>query len=234
MTTLFLSTGLTLILFLSLLILARIAFMIEDENAIIEKELRMSGIYGEALQEKIRETNRFRHDVKGLLQAMDNAGRPDPMEETASGSQSELPLLSAILEYKQQRCLEKDITFRYSNDLSAFSIKTSGIDEIDLCLLVHNLLDNAYEAALEIEEGRERVIELKWERAGSSVRIVTTNNISSAEGFNFRTAKATPELHGIGMKIIDGITKKYSGKRSHEIDRDDHRITITVTLQFLS
>ena len=230
MSALFFTTGLTIILFLSLLVLARIALLIEDENGAIEKEIQMSRIYEEALQERVREIRQFRHDVKGLLQAMDRTASPGPMESSTEERQSSLPLLSAILELKEQQCEQSCVDFLMDKATLISAVQDSGIDETDICLLLQNLLDNAYEASLKIPEKSQRAVYLDMKVNDSIKEIVVTNSISPTEGFSYRTSKANPEQHGIGLKIVDRITKKYGGKRTVEIDGNNHRVKVTVTL----
>ncbi len=230
MSALFFTTGLTIILFLSLLVLARIALLIEDENGAIEKELQMSRIYEEALQERVREIRRFRHDVMGLLQAMDGASPSSPMGESMEERQSSLPLLSAILELKEQQCEQSCVDFLMDKATLISAVQDSGIDETDICLLLQNLLDNAYEASLKIPEKSQRAVSLDMKVNDPIKEIVVTNSISPTEGFSYRTSKANPEQHGIGLKIVDRIIKKYGGKRTVEIDRNNHRISFIITL----
>lgn len=104
---------------------------------------------------------------------------------------------------------DKDIKFSYSIE----HIGQISINDIDLCALLANLLDNAMEACEEIKD-KKAWINLKILRKNDLLLIQLENSLSTdklnKKNF-FITEKADKKLHGIGMKSIEKVIEKYNG-----------------------
>ena len=209
----------------SLGVLVKIAERIEDDNRLLELSLESADMYSAALEERGRKIRRLRHDTLGLLQAIESAA---PGDETSGRYAGNMPLLDAVLSLKEKQCRESKIDFEISVD----KIGETEFRESDLCLLVQNLLDNAYEANLRIEQGAERKMSMEIRNGLSegvlSVRV--SNRTAKGEGVSFLTNKPNPELHGIGTKVIDEIVKKYNGHKTVEHDPNEPSVAITAEL----
>lgn len=232
--------------------LFKLAERIEEENHMLESGLKTMRIYNESLQNKINDIRMFRHDAVGLLQAIDMYGVDNAdviPDRGASGRHSDhiaknaMPLLEAIIELKRRQCAEDSIDFICPD---RFPKMPEGIllpDETDLCLLMQNLLDNAYEANLRIAEKSSRMMSLNvggitaasgiGSKAASKLVITVTNRVDSREKISFLTRKSKPELHGIGLRIVDEILKKYNGRRTVSTDPAENLISTTAELQIL-
>lgn len=90
-------------------------------------------------------------------------------------------------------------------------IPEKGILNVDLCTVVANLTDNAIEALKNFEGNkyikitasvRNGYLTLSFTNPAKDVRIV--NN-------RIRTSKADKKNHGIGLKNVENVAKKYSG-----------------------
>ena len=89
----------------------------------------------------------------------------------------------------------------------------SGINAVDLCTLLGNLLDNAIEAAEQCLP-EKRLIEVKITDSNGKLIIQVTNSIKcSVLNVNSEliSTKNNPLEHGFGVKSIWLIAKKYSG-----------------------
>lgn len=89
----------------------------------------------------------------------------------------------------------------------------SGINAVDLCTLLGNLLDNAIEAAKQCLP-EKRLIEVKITDSNGKLIIQVTNSIKcSVLNVNgeLLSTKNNPLEHGFGVKSIRLIAKKYSG-----------------------
>lgn len=86
-------------------------------------------------------------------------------------------------------------------------------DDGDICSLIGNLLDNAIEAAEDVEEDGRRV-KLKIRMAENNMLITTENPYKGQRrkrGNQYLTTKAERSGHGMGLKMIEEIAGKYHG-----------------------
>lgn len=95
-----------------------------------------------------------------------------------------------------------------------------GIPEIDLCVIIGNLLDNAMEACLKQKEAEERFIRLYIGVLKGQLYITITNSVGGPilkQGKEYLTTK-DGNSHGFGLMRIDRIVAKYNGylNRQHE------------------
>lgn len=84
--------------------------------------------------------------------------------------------------------------------------------ELDLCIILGNLFDNAIEASLELPEP-QRLIRVYMDMKNTQLYISFTNMASGKkqrkESGRFRTTKG--EGHGFGLVRIDTIVERYGG-----------------------
>ncbi len=91
----------------------------------------------------------------------------------------------------------------------------SGVDEMDLCHLLSNVLDNAIAACMNIPEDKKRFISLDIGCESGIYRFITKNSINGSVLKNNRqllTSKSDKKHHGFGVKIIREIAEKYNGR----------------------
>lgn len=82
------------------------------------------------------------------------------------------------------------------------------VSELDLCIVIGNLLDNAMEACMELPE-EERLIRIYMEMKGNYLYLALTNTAAGAKQQRFLSTKG--EGHGFGIARVDAIVKKYGG-----------------------
>lgn len=89
------------------------------------------------------------------------------------------------------------------------------ISELDLCIIIGNLLDNAMDACMELPV-EERLIRIYMEMKGNYLYLSMLNTAGGPKKSSFATTKG--EGHGFGLSRIDTIVKKYGGyvKRASE------------------
>ena len=101
--------------------------------------------------------------------------------------------------------------------------------ELDLCVIIGNLFDNAIEASLRLPES-ERVIRVFMEMKGSRLYMSFTNltavNKRAKSGGRFATTKGTD--HGFGLARIDALVEKHGGYVSR--NSEDGAFTTEVLL----
>jgi len=82
------------------------------------------------------------------------------------------------------------------------------VSELDLCILIGNLMDNAMDACMELP-AEKRLIRIYMEMKGNYLYIALTNTAGGKKKSSFRSKKG--EGHGLGLTRIDDIVKKYGG-----------------------
>jgi len=88
-----------------------------------------------------------------------------------------------------------------------------GIDRVDICSLISNLLDNAIEACRKVPDNRE--IHIHSNIRGGYLAVIVENscvgNVKKSSS-GFLSTKQNPKEHGYGTKIIQAIAEKYDGR----------------------
>lgn len=106
------------------------------------------------------------------------------------------------------------------------------LNDTDLYSLFGNILDNAIEACLKIENKKERLIILRIKNAHGVTIIKEINtffgNLKFDNKGNVVTSKSNNEFHGYGLKSIKMIVEKYNGK----IDISTSNSNFTICLSF--
>lgn len=238
------------LLFLVLILLASFGLrVIEDterENRLVEAELQASQLYRESLDSRVEQVRRYRHDADGLLRALEQSIGRDPdafVTGSAVADQEanlgfglgycQLPLADAAIQSKLRLCAAEGIAFTYEL-APGFAAEAAcrGVSEPDLCIVLQNLLDNAYEASLEAKAaGVEPAMSLCLSiQEKGDLRITVANRTASAEPPEFRTRKSSPQLHGVGLQVVNDIARTHSGSFSSDFDSATRTLTMTVQL----
>lgn len=86
------------------------------------------------------------------------------------------------------------------------------ISEIDLCIVIGNLFDNAIEASLRLPE-KERMIRVYIDIKNTQLYISITNLTAAkkAKKVDGRFTTTKGEGHGFGLVRVDDIVKRYGG-----------------------
>jgi len=149
-------------------------------------------------------------------------------EETVE--QVGFPTLSgnAMLDYvigSKMHCV-KDVTCLVSGVFEDFS----GVDDIDLAVLIGNLMDNAIDALSKLDK-KEKLIEVTLSVVNGYQNIIIKNDIESSvinDNKNLFTTKENKRSHGFGLKSVRSITEKYNG--ICEFYEEDGKFCVQVAL----
>ena len=113
-------------------------------------------------------------------------------------------MADAILNSKLSLAAQRDIQVKADAKIPV----SLSVSELDLCIIIGNLLDNAIEACMELPPDR-RLIRIYMEMKGNYLYLALTNTAGGKKKQNFRTTKG--EGHGFGIARADAIVKKYGG-----------------------
>lgn len=197
------------------------AVKIEHELLLVESNYRKR--YAEDAKNQYEEIRRIRHDMKQsyhVIQQLVSDERYDElkqylpqMNEQISGTESTITtnhaIVNAILNTKLSTAKKQGIK-TLCNTVKDLHI--GQIEEIDLCHLLGNLLDNSIEAAAKCPAGRTRYMEVSITER-NQILLITVKNSYDSHQFNsaLKTSKPNKMEHGFGIKTIKRIAKKYQG-----------------------
>lgn len=211
-----------------------------EKNRILKMRNDMLEANYQSLRKVYEENRMMYHDFKNHMLVVDQLIQEEKNNEalkyintyihwTLSVNQrveSGCKIIDIIVNCKIAEALEKCIQFTHEIDY----IGEIGIADIDMCALLANLLDNAIEACEKIEEEKRR-IDLRIKRINDMLFIWSENTMKEVgkERVNFfQTDKKNKILHGLGIKSIDNVVKKYDGHKEYEIQKDMFQIYISI------
>lgn len=160
--------------------------------------------------------------IQSLLHQMDNFGN---LVETNN------PTLNVLLSQKVRIAREKHIRVKADLDLSPADF----LEPIDICSIFGNALDNAIEAAEQLEDDQSRYISIKGGAyAGLFVVRITnscTGNLLKTENGLLRTTKKDKAQHGIGLENIRRALQRYQGVLTYGLEGDTFVLKFSLPLE---
>lgn len=138
-------------------------------------------------------------------------------------------VLNIILQEKWYYCKKHDIKLTMNVNPNAFSQVTN----TDMYTLVGHIIDNAIEAVMQIQDKEKRIISIDITVKKGLSTIVCNNYFQGEiqydkENKTFITHKSDKISHGLGIKSIELLARKYDG--ISKINIDDNVFTITVSI----
>lgn len=186
----------------------------------------------EEVQNMYRQTRGWRHDYHNHIQTMKaylSMGKTEELEEYLNKLDADLStvdtviktgnvMVDAILNSKISVAASKGIAVE-AKAIVPKDLDTS-ITEVDVCLIVGNLMDNAIEACMKIGRESERFIRVYMDILKGQFYIYIMNAIGEnpkKTGGTYISTK-NQEYHGFGLMRIDKVVDKYHGylERQHE------------------
>lgn len=118
-------------------------------------------------------------------------------------------MVDAILNSKISLAASKKINIK----AKAVVPKKLSISEIDLCIIIGNLLDNALESCIKMPNEDDRFIRVYIDILKNQLYISVSNSVGGNVKKNGDTYLSTKnkEGHGFGLMRVDNIAKKYRG-----------------------
>lgn len=194
--------------------------MLDKRIAAYQSEL-ISTHYAE-VENMYNQIRGWRHDYRNHIQAMKSYAAScdleaichylDTLDTDLSTVETVIKtgnkMTDAILNSKISLARSKHIEVIADANI-AVELRTS---QLDLCIIIGNLLDNAIEASLSLPEGQRMIriyMEMKNTQLYMSFTNATTSKKQRKESGRFRSTKG--EGHGFGLVRIDNIIERYSG-----------------------
>lgn len=237
-------SSLTMFLAITVLLLVNLLFMVlynqqqkmDREHMSLQLSLQRDQadkLYYEALQEQYDSQRILVHDIRNHLRVIDSfaAGNtPEKIPEYIASLDAALrptehvnlcdnPILNAQLIHFRKQCQGANV--RFHCDIRSDCLEF--MDSISVTALFSNLLSNAIESASESQEKEIELSVLKiFEQGIVVISLVNTCDQPPAADHSggFRSRKKDSAYHGIGLKSIERVVKKYHGTRTMYYDSE--------------
>lgn len=200
------------------------------KNELLQRENLFYSWQFENIQEHIEEVNSFRHDFKNHLEVLDSLleSKPDEARSYITGitgvlnaknqySKSGNIPIDSIINYKLSKAQEKEVEVETKISIP----KELNFEPSDMVVILGNLLDNAINASMKIEEGRNIKFNMTYKKGMLQIEIVNAfDGYVRFEKNRIQTTSGDERYHGYGLKNVESVLKKYHG--FCEISYDDH------------
>lgn len=209
--------------FLRLLILYLVDKKIDTyQNDLIEKHC-------EEVENMYRQVRGWRHDYKHHIQTMKAhlaMKQYDELDTYLSELDTDLTTVDTVIKTGNVRIdavlnSKLAVAKRKGIRVNAKAIvpKDLAVSEVDLCIIIGNLLDNAIEACEKEPEEEKRFIRVYIDILKAQLYIYVANSMTNEikkEGKTYLTTKTAG--HGFGLMRVDRVVARYNGylNRQHE------------------
>lgn len=213
----------------------------ENQYLIIEQEIEKSNTdkkFYDILEKQNKELMIYAHDTKNHLNAIKALNDNEQIDEYLAKMTHELKahsstchsgnhILDVIINKYVTECEMKNINFDFDIRLSNLKI----VDDYDLVTILGNILDNAVEASY---KSQNKFISLRTNKVNTYDSIIITNSCDTPpKSINreLKTTKKDKKSHGLGIKSVMKILKKYKGDLEWEYDSENKQFITTIILK---
>lgn len=210
----------------------KVAYRYKAQSEAMEIKLELQSEYYQTLAEHQKETVALWHDMKkhiDLMRALNDTQQYglsvsylDELQEDLSKRlrivQTEQPVIGALLSEQLKRADKEGVTLDLDIRLGS-QIKLS---PIDLCVILGNLFDNAFEACATIDDEQSKQVKVEIKQRDQSLFVRISNYIQP----NKRATKLG--RHGFGLKNVKRAVGKYGGRLDIETSATEFVATLII------
>ncbi len=183
-----------------------------------EEKLRKLQEEEAEFEEKIRQISARVQEGKDLQNVSEEiAEAGEDLKRMRIDKYCQNSMINTMLVLKRREAEARRITVRIAAEVP----EAVGMDDVDLCSVMGNLLDNAIEACDKLPD--DKWIDIKIGMRAGYLFVVVENRfdgILREKNGELLTTKADGENHGYGTKILRQIAKKYQGEASFTTAQD--------------
>lgn len=221
-----------IIVFVMIEVFCKIIQLTEHEKAaaLLQNQLNGQKVYIEEAKKRNERYSSFQHDINNHLLVISGLLRDQMFAQAEQyieklhiscgtllmGVSTGKPVLDVLMKEKLSYAKHNHIAVTYNVTIP----ESFGIDDMDLCVLFSNILDNAITACIEETQG-ERLLSLSAQ-ARSQFLVVEAVNTTSA---------TKPITLGTGLLNIQHIAEKYLGTMETELCNGRFRISVLLCSQ---
>lgn len=244
--------NLVIALFSVLLLLANIIVFVMNEKAvkmnntiyeysIAQKQKKLDYDYYNMLAKAYEESRISNHDLKHhlaiiLVMTQQNNNKEaekyisdllDSDNFSATKRITGNKIFDVVIYRKSIECKEKGIEFNFKHN----QVNLDFIDDVDICSIFSNLIDNAIEAA---ESAENKYIDfeinsLDFQKVCSVCIKNSCNNAPTVINHKLITSKSDKSLHGIGINSVIKAVEKYNGSLDYSYDKDKKEFSANIS-----
>jgi hypothetical protein len=226
----------------SLGIILLIEYVVDSVKVHMENyNLKLEYSYYKELEENQKEIRKLRHDMNSHLSVIDTFLENENLQESKNYLSSLLDkfkvsnrvfcsnsIINAVINSKYNLAIQNEIQCFLNIDIS----EIIPINDIDLCSIFANTLDNAIDASQKVIDPskREIVVKARCNKGYFSYNIINNfnSNVTVSKGV-YLTDKPDKKMNGYGIKIVKDIVKKYNG--TLEITHADNRFSVLIAIK---
>lgn len=215
---------------------------IEIENQVIREKMYMQYQRYHDIQESQIKIRKLYHDMSNHISCIENlyGSNEDAnlyikeIKNELNSSESMIltnsMILDIIINDKKKVCEINNISFDVNINFS----KCEFIEMIDVCSIFSNMIDNAIEACIKVNDYKNRFIKINGTMVNNMFVMKCEN--SKVNSINLRknkilTDKKDKFSHGLGIKSIESCVKKYEGELSIDFSEDKFKMQIYIPLR---
>lgn len=193
----------------------------KEKEQITSKYLNEQKNHYEYLENREKETKKFRHDLRSHMDLISNLAKRhdyDKIDDYLEQMNTKIDtfgnvvtvhngIVDAIINQYYMKAQENGVQMKVEGK---FPVDCS-IEAYDLCTIFSNVLSNAYEAAVETEEKKISLVCGYTER---NIIIAVENSCrkkATTEVGLWKTKKNNADYHGYGLENIKDSVQKYDG-----------------------
>lgn len=193
-----------------------LSYFIDRRIAKYQRELILA--HYEEVENMYRNMRGWRHDLRNHLQVMKSyaaTGDIEAVREYLDKLDDDLQSVDTVIKTGNamtDAILNSKISLARSKNIPVTAdahipVKLN-LSEIDLCVIIGNLFDNAIEASLKLPES-ERMIRVYMDMKGTQLYLSFTNLTAVKKHTTFASSKG--DGHGFGLMRIDRTVEKLGG-----------------------
>lgn len=214
------------------------ALQYKMENEYYQFCLKRQDEHIKEIVENDKKLRRFRHDMNAHLTALEQCIQSNDLVQLKSYAErlraetrklevqkfTGLVAVDAIISEWYQKAMEEGVIWEWEGRFP----ESTEIETFDLCVIFSNLLSNAVEAVRQVEEGREKKIQVSCGTFRDKICIRISNTCKqdvNAKGF-LTTTKSDHQNHGFGLMNIQNTVDKLHGEFKKSSDQGVFQVEI--------
>lgn len=210
-----------------------------QQNQIIHK-MDVQHEYYQQMLSSNEDVRQFRHDYKNhmmVVTSLLNSGKTQEASDYIENIQLQTGnfgkkfstgnfIADAILNNKSPLAEEYGIHIDFTG-----RIPEKGILNVDLCTVVANLTDNAIEALKDFEGNRYIKITASIRNGFLTLSFTNPAKDVRISGNKIKTSKSDKKNHGIGLKNVENVAKKYSGNMLLSFENNEFFVDVSMKME---
>lgn len=206
------------------------SFQLSERLSLLEQEVSYQSQYVQEAKERYEKTRSVRHDLKshlsiiyGLLSKRDTEQArkylrniEDLSDELSFSCHTNHPVLDILIANKLGIAQNKGIEVSCSAEFPYPCL----IEDIDLCIVLSNALDNAIHACEKTTAKNPKYIRISGKRQGDLFLIAIENSYDGIKSIQ----------KGIGLSNIEAVAEKYNGAMNISILQDSFILSVLLII----